>query len=208
MKNRLLKILRTLLVFVYMIVLLGTAPGQAAQMTTDTAESTVQPDGETPALAAIVSEATLNTVAWTVISTKYENPVTISESDAELIAKTIYGEAGACSEIEQAAVAWCILNRVDSTNNGMGDSVEEVVTSPDQFLGYSEDNPVEPELLALAKDVLERHALEARGKTDVGRVLPTTYLWFSGDLSHNYFRDSYSGGDTWDWSLPDPYTED
>ena len=34
--------------------------------------------------------------------------------DADLIAKTVWGEARGCSVTQQAAVAWCILNRVDS----------------------------------------------------------------------------------------------
>lgn len=43
------------------------------------------------------------------------------------------------------------------------------------------------------------------GETDTGRVLPSDYLWFSGDGKHNYFRNAYKGGETWDWSLPSPY---
>ena len=43
------------------------------------------------------------------------------------------------------------------------------------------------------------------GETNTGRVLPSDYLWFSGDGKHNYFRNAYKGGETWDWSLPSPY---
>lgn len=37
------------------------------------------------------------------------------------------------------------------------------------------------------------------------RGVPSDYLWFSGDGKHNYFRNAYKGGETWDWSLPSPY---
>lgn len=127
----------------------------------------------------------------------------VSAYDASLIARTLYGECRGCSQMEQAAVAWCILNRTDDT----AQSVEQIVSSPGQFMGYSPANPVEDALYALAEDVLRRHALEKQGQQDVGRVLPKEYRWFSGDGRHNYFRDSYSGGTIWDWRLPDPYFE-
>ncbi len=128
--------------------------------------------------------------------------VTVSTYDAELLAKTIYGEARGVAPVEQAAVAWCILNRADV----YGVSVEAVVTAPYQFLGYSEYHPVDPEIYAIAVDVLTRHAKEQMGETDVGRVLPSNYLWFSGDMVHNYFRDGYSlSANRWDFSLPNPY---
>ncbi|MGI6028094.1 MAG: hypothetical protein ACOX81_01625 [Candidatus Heteroscillospira sp.] len=126
-----------------------------------------------------------------------------SGRDAELIAKTLYGECRGCAPVEQAAVAWCILNRADSG----GQTVEQVVASPGQFMGYSEHNPVDEALYDLAADVLVRHAREQLGETAVGRVLPREYKWFSGDGRRNHFRDSYSSGNVWDWSLPDPYSE-
>lgn len=35
--------------------------------------------------------------------------------------------------------------------------------------------------------------------------LPVFEVTFSGDGKHNYFRNAYKGGETWDWSLPSPY---
>ena len=94
-----------------------------------------------------------------------------------------------------------VCNRVDA---GYADTPFQVMTSPSQF-AYIEDTPVLPELCALAGDVLERWNREKNGETDVGRVLPQDYLWFSGDGSHNHFRNQYSGGSRWDYSLPSPY---
>lgn len=66
-------------------------------------------------------------------------------------------------------------------------------------------NPIDDEIKALCEDVLTRWYAEKDGETDTGRVLPSDYLWFSGDGKHNYFRNAYKGGETWDWSLPSPY---
>jgi len=131
--------------------------------------------------------------------------VTVDENDAELLAKLIYGEAGSdwISTEEKAAVAWCVLNRVDT----YGGSIKSIVTAPGQFAGYSASNPVKDRFYDLAVDVLTRWQMEKQGDENVGRVLPENYLWFTGDGQNNYFRDAFSGGRTWNWSLPDPYDE-
>lgn len=129
-----------------------------------------------------------------------------NQEDVDALARTLYGECrGVPSRMEQAAVAWCVLNRVDA---GYADTVLGVVSAPGQFVGYSSYHPVTDELAELAADVLERHWREQQGETDVGRVLPIDYLWFSGRDGHNWFRAKYRSRDYWDWSLPDPYTED
>lgn len=129
------------------------------------------------------------------------------ESPAVALAKTIYGEARGCSTTEQAAVAWCVLNRVDDESGQWPDDVVGVVTQPSQFHGYDEDHPVVPELLAVAEDVLARWEIEDTCVGDVGRVLPEEYTYFSGDGRHNWFRTAWDGGETWDWGLESPYGE-
>lgn len=126
---------------------------------------------------------------------------------AEVLAKMVWGEARGCSTTEQAAAIWCALNRVDSMDPYFPDDIVGVVTQSGAFYGYDQDNPVTPELLALAKDVISRWSIEDNCLGDVGRVLPAEYLYFSGDGRHNYFRTDYIGGDTWDWSLESPYQE-
>ena len=71
-------------------------------------------------------------------------------------------------------------------------------------IGFN-DLPVDDEIKALCEDVLTRWYAEKDGEADTGRVLPSDYLWFSGDGKHNYFRNAYKGGETWGWSLPSPY---
>ena len=123
------------------------------------------------------------------------------------IARTVWGEARGCSETEQAAVIWCILNRVDSSIRYMPDNIIDVVTQKHQFLGYVETFPVIEEIRELVIDVLTRWEMEKAGAENVGRVLPPEYMWFHGDGRHNHFRDSYRGGNRWDWSLDSPYED-
>ena len=136
-----------------------------------------------------------------------ERDMSAWETAAEYIAKTIYGEALVCSTTERAAVAWCILNRADDAQDATPAGVIAVVTRPHQFHGYVEDNPLLPELKALALDVIGRWLDEKGGETDTGRVLPREYLFFTGDGVHNHFRTEWNGGQTWDWSLDSPYEE-
>ena len=68
-----------------------------------------------------------------------------------------------------------------------------------------ENNPIDETLWLLSEDVLTRWQREKDGETEVGRVLPPDYLWFSGDGYHNYFRNAYRGGNTWDWEYESPY---
>lgn len=123
------------------------------------------------------------------------------------IARTVWGEARGCSETEQAAVIWCILNRVDSSIRYMPDNIIDVVTQKHQFLGYVKTFPVTEKIRELVIDVLTRWEMEKAGVENVGRVLPPEYMWFHGDGRHNHFRDSYKGGNRWDWSLDSPYED-
>lgn len=130
------------------------------------------------------------------------------EAEVEMLAKTIWGEArGVKSTTEKAAVAWCILNRVDSEGYACGGDIEHVLTFPEQFLGYNESNPVTDECKKIAADVLTRWAAEKAGVEGAGRVLPKQYIYFTGDGKHNHFTDEWMGGSTWDWSLPSPYED-
>ena len=130
--------------------------------------------------------------------------ITPNEKDVQLIAKTIYGEArGITSSMERAAVAWCILNRVDGT--GWPDTIAEVVTQPGAFAGYSPSNPATDEFMTLARDVLVRWEEEKRQGGEAGRVLPADYTYFSGDGKHNYFRNKYKTTSYWSWTLKNPY---
>lgn len=122
------------------------------------------------------------------------------------LARTVWGEARGCTTTEQAAVLWCVLNRAD--RDEWPNDPLEVVQQPSQFAGYDPENPVWPEHLELAADVLGRWELEKTAVGDVGRVLPKEYVYFDGDGLHNYFWTEFQGHDAWDWSLESPYKEE
>lgn len=127
-----------------------------------------------------------------------------TEQDVYETAQCVYGEALVTgSDTEMAAVAWCILNRVDDPL--FPNTIHEVVTARNQFQGYKASNPVDEHLLWLVRDVFERWVSEKNGVTDSGRVLPADYRYFYGDGRHNHFTITFNGTDEWDWSLPSPY---
>lgn len=138
--------------------------------------------------------------------TEKEAPKLYTERDIEVVAKTVYGEALVTnSDMEMAAVVWCILNRVDSKGYACGETIEYVTTFPGQFQGYSESHPVTDHIEELVIDVFERWTAEKNGEKDVGRVLPKEYLYFWGDGRHNYFTTEFLGGETWEWEAENPY---
>lgn len=150
------------------------------------------------AVSVAPTPATTNKLQHTPSIQVYTVPV----EDIERMSKTVWGEARGCTPTEQAAVVWCILNRVDDPR--WPDTIEEVcITS--QFNGYNPDNPIDPDIYTLTLDVYVRWVREHTGEQDVGRVLPTSYCFFYGDGKHNHFQESFGADEVWDWSLPSPY---
>lgn len=151
------------------------------------------------------------TIPETAIESDSETGVIINHAwkpdraDVEAIAKTLWGECrGVPYRSHKAAVVWCILNRVDK-GGYFGNSIIEVVSKSNQFLGYNPDHPVDPELAAIAEDVLIRWHNEKEGQENVGRVLPNDYYYFVGDGRLNHFTNEWRSRNYWDWSLENPY---
>lgn len=131
----------------------------------------------------------------------------VNPEEAKMLAQLVWHEARYVSTEEQAAVMWCALNRVDSSDPMFPDTLHGVLTQPGQFTGYQPHYPVDPELYQLACDVLARHSLEQQGVRNVGRTLPPEYYWYHGDGEQNYFRsDFHDFTQPYDWSLNSPYT--
>ena len=113
---------------------------------------------------------------------------------AELAGRAIWGEAGGIpDEAQRAAVVWCACNRADAWDMEIGE-----VLTVDQFHGLAIRGTVPEQHVELARDVLARWTLEAEGWQDVGRVLPSQYLYFEGDGRVNHFSTKYGGGEYWD----------
>lgn len=112
---------------------------------------------------------------------------------AEICGRLIWGEAGGIQDYAQrAAVVWCACNRADAWDMNIGE-----VLTVDQFHGLAINGEVPAEHVELARDVLARWALEAEGWQDVGRVLPSRFLYFEGDGRINHFSTQYGGGEYW-----------
>ena len=112
---------------------------------------------------------------------------------AELAGRAIWGEAGGIQdEAQRAAVVWCACNRADA----WGVELDDVLTVS-QFHGLAIKGEVPAEHVELARDVLARWTLAAEGWQDVGRVLPSRFLYFEGNGVINLFSTEYGGGEYW-----------
>lgn len=157
-----------------------------------------------------IEKTQIETVEATVIetiryATEKEN-IEHREEEIEALCKAVWGEARGCSLTEQAAVIWCVLNRVEDER--FPNDIISVLTQENQFTGYRESNPIENSIYELVNDVLSRWYIEDEAVGVVGRVLPKEYCWFRGNGTENIFRDSYSGNyNVWDWDLESPYKE-
>lgn len=140
-----------------------------------------------------------NTVIDALNGETYTMTHTITDKEINMIAQTIWGEARGLSTIEQSMVVWCILNRVD--DGYWGDSVAEVITYPNQFHGYHKSYPIEEEFVALARDVVTRWQMEKYCTGNIGRTLPSKYLYFNAKNGHNVFKTNYKQPyESYDWS--------
>ena len=72
----------------------------------------------------------------------------IYNAEAEYIAKLLYGPARYNSPEAQKAIAWLIINRVESPY--YPNSVQEVVEQPSQWMGYNDNNIIEDNLYEIA----------------------------------------------------------
>lgn len=118
-----------------------------------------------------------------------------AQPDNVTLAKMAWGEARGESVTHQAAVMWTALNRVD--DDRWPDTVYGVVTQPNQFTGYRRSNPVDPDLVALADDVIERWQAEHNHWKQVGRVLPKNCYFFVHRNGENVYG--------WDWPIRETY---
>lgn len=131
-------------------------------------------------------------------------PTYFTEEEVEYVAKTVYGEARGCSKIQQSAIVWCILNRLE--NGHWGDTIKDVVTAKGQFNGYSKNLPVTEEIKTVVEDVLYRWNMEKNGIANIGRTLPKRFIYFhSNGLGENCFTTNAGSGEKWDFNCWNPY---
>ena len=107
-------------------------------------------------------------------------------AEAALLA---WGEYSGSDYAQRTAPIWCACNRADA----WGLTLEEVMHS-DAFHGLLTKREVPAEWYDLARETLARWELEKMGYIDVGRTLPSEYLYFSGNGTVNVYRTEYIGG--------------
>ena len=109
-------------------------------------------------------------------------PEELIKSEAEYIAKVLYGTAQNNTERDQRTVIWCILNRVDNT--AYPNTVKEVCEQPAQWMGYSDKNPVLAALYNIALKELETWHNDYR-------PVSSDYIYMSWSSKEITLRDTY-----------------
>lgn len=107
-------------------------------------------------------------------------------AEAALLA---WGEYSGSDYAQRTAPIWCACNRADA----WGQTLEDVMHS-DAFHGLLTEREVPAEWYDLARETLARWELEKLGYIDVGRTLPSEYLYFGGNGEYNTYRTEYIGG--------------
>lgn len=121
-------------------------------------------------------------------------PIQPSEDEVNYVAKTINGEAPGCTVTQKAAVAWCIINRVECEY--YPNTIEEVVTQYMQFHGYRESNVPNEEDIRIARKVLTAWL---NGEE---RILPERFLFFhSSGKGYNIFTTGHREGEVWNGNM-------
>lgn len=113
----------------------------------------------------------------------------IPDDLVETAALLAWGEYSGSDYAQRTAPIWCACNRADA----WGQSLEEVMHST-AFHGLLTEREVPAEWYDLARETLARWELEKLGYIDVGRTLPSEYLYFSGNGAVNVYRTEYIGG--------------
>lgn len=104
------------------------------------------------------------------------------EDEATVLAKLLYGYRNNSAE-DLSLACWCVFNRVE--NPRYPSTVEAVVTQPQQWMGFSEDNPVLEDLYVLA-----HHELSRWYGQDV-RPMSNEYLYMTWSPDEIVLRDSF-----------------
>lgn len=114
---------------------------------------------------------------------EYGGDVTQIEREAEYIAKVIYGMARNHADSDKKAVIWCILNRVEHYSHP--NNIAGVCEQPNQWIGYSNDNPVLDELYELALSELKTWYSGGH------RPMGNEYVYLSWSSKEILLRDTF-----------------
>ncbi len=106
-----------------------------------------------------------------------------NREEAEYVARVLYGTALYNSDEGKEAVVWLIINRCESSI--FPDSIIEVCKQPNQFMGYSDDNPVITDLYNLADGIL------TNWRNGGYRIISPDYLYMSWSADEIVLRTTF-----------------
>ena len=114
-------------------------------------------------------------------------------AEAEMLARVLYGVKDNSTD-DLRTYCWCVLNRVDHPY--YPDTLADVIAQPQQWMRYSEDNPVLDQLWQIARTELDRwHSLR--------RPVSSEYVYMSWSQNDICLRDSFIANGTtkyWRWN--------
>lgn len=108
--------------------------------------------------------------------------------EAECLSKVVSGIDPYLPKNLQLAIFDCIFNRVDCSYGLFGDTVVEVCTKPQQWQGYSDDNPVIESIYDTAQEAL------FRWRNGGARSIPTDCYWMEVEYNKIVFRTDFDKG--------------
>lgn len=116
------------------------------------------------------------------------------EEDIVAFCQMVWGEARGCAKEEQALCVWTVINRLE--DGRFGDSILEIITKKNQFVGYSPYHPVTDEIRTVVTEVLEDWAAGGTAPALPPYADTGDYLYFTGGPDsngtlHNWFREDW-----------------
>ena len=114
---------------------------------------------------------------------EYGGDVDIIEKEAEYISKVVYGMGKNHSDNDRKAIIWCILNRVESA--GYPGTIKEVCQQSQQWIGYSDDNPVLEDIYNLVLPILKEWYNEGH------RPMDRKFVYLSWSSEEIIMRDTF-----------------
>ena len=111
--------------------------------------------------------------------------ILVIDRESEALAKVLYGVKSNSTD-DLKTYVWCVLNRVDNPN--YPDTVEDVIAQPQQWMAYSEDNPVLEDLYQIAHDQLTVWYSGGR------RPVSSDFVFMNWSPSEIVLRDNWEDG--------------
>jgi len=113
-------------------------------------------------------------------------PLTVQEQrkkDAEALARVLYGVKDNSTD-DLKTLCWCVINRAD--NPLYPETVEDVINQPEQWMGFSPENPVLENLYEIAYEELDRW------QSGEHRPCSNEYVYMSWTASEIVLRNEFS----------------